>query len=369
MTPLCNTRALPDWALAATVATTCVSLQLTTVAAWAVPSHTCPLPCAAPKAEPAMVTVSPGPAGLGVTPEIVGVTTVNATEFDHWPFCCTRALPDWALAATVATICVLLQLTTVAGAVPSQTAPVPRVSPKYEPPMVTCVPPVAVVGDTVLMEGTAITVKVMALLVPLPVVTLTLDAPGAAARSIVKVAETCVVLDTRTLLTDMPAPSATTFVPFTKLVPVKITTTVAPCGPLAGISEVSVGTEDITVNGSGLLVPAPEVTVTSAGPSAAAGSIVSPAMICVALMTEAPYTLTPGLLTETVASLAKLVPVRVTTTLFVPCAALVGLSEVNVGPGPVTVDTAALRVPAVAVTMIFAWPCAAVGATVRVTKS
>ena len=87
-----------------------------------------------------MLTVSPGAAVVGVTVEIVGVITVNATELDERPFCCTTALPDCALAATVATICESLQLTTVAGAVPSHTEPVPRVAPKYEPLTVTCVP-------------------------------------------------------------------------------------------------------------------------------------------------------------------------------------------------------------------------------------
>ena len=116
-----------------------------------------------------MVTVSPGAPVVGVTVEIVGVITVNATELDERPFCCTTAFPDCALAATVATICVSLQLTTVAGAVPSHTEPLPRACPKPEPAMVTCVPAVAVVGDTLPIEGTAITVKGRALLgAPIP---------------------------------------------------------------------------------------------------------------------------------------------------------------------------------------------------------
>jgi hypothetical protein len=44
--------------------------------------------------------------------EIVAVFTVNATEFDHTPLCRTRAVPDTAFDATVATTCVSLQLTT-----------------------------------------------------------------------------------------------------------------------------------------------------------------------------------------------------------------------------------------------------------------
>jgi len=93
MTPFCNTWALPDAAVAPTWATICVSLQLCTTAA-AVPSHTWPLPCAAAKWEPAIVTVSPGAPMAGVTVEIVGVITLNGICLDQRPPCCTWALPD-----------------------------------------------------------------------------------------------------------------------------------------------------------------------------------------------------------------------------------------------------------------------------------
>ena len=86
-----------------TRATIRVSLQLCTTPA-AVPSHTWPAPCAAPKPEPAIVTEAPGKPMVGATVEIAGVITLNGTALDHAPFCCTRALPDWALDATVARI-------------------------------------------------------------------------------------------------------------------------------------------------------------------------------------------------------------------------------------------------------------------------
>ena len=94
-----------------TRATIRVSLQLCTTPA-AVPSHTWPVPCAAPKPEPAIVTEVPGNPMVGVTVEIVGVITVKATALDNAPPRCTWALPLRALVATVATTCESLQLTT-----------------------------------------------------------------------------------------------------------------------------------------------------------------------------------------------------------------------------------------------------------------
>ena len=48
-----------------------------------------------------------------VTPEMAAVVTLNETALDDTPPCCTRAVPDVELEATVATIAVSLQLTTV----------------------------------------------------------------------------------------------------------------------------------------------------------------------------------------------------------------------------------------------------------------
>src|SRR5271157_733935 len=226
-----------------------------------------------------MVTVSPGAPMVGVTVRMFGVITVNGTELEARPFCCTRALPDCALEATVATICVSAQLTTVAGAVPSHTEPVPRVAPKYEPPMVTCVPPVAVVGDTLPIEGTAITVKGRALLVPALVVTVTLRAPGTAEGSMVKRAVICVALVTITALTDVPVPLTATIAPAAKLVPVRVSHGLAPCPALAGLTDVSTGAGGFTVNAAVPLVPPLVVTVTLAAPNAALAAIVSVAVI------------------------------------------------------------------------------------------
>ena len=76
----------------------------------------------------------------------------------------------------------------MAGVVPSHTAPAPRPSPKPDPEMAICAPAVAMVGFTLPIEGTGITVKLTALLVPALVVTVTFAAPVAALAAILSMA-------------------------------------------------------------------------------------------------------------------------------------------------------------------------------------
>ena len=95
----------------ATVATTCVSLQLTTTP-YVLPSHTFPLPWLAPKPVPVIVICVPAIPVVGVTLVMFGVLTVRFTVFDHTPPCSTCATPVFEPEATFATICVSLQLTT-----------------------------------------------------------------------------------------------------------------------------------------------------------------------------------------------------------------------------------------------------------------
>jgi hypothetical protein len=156
-TPPCSSCAVPDFAPDATDATTCVSLQLTTVP-YVLPSHTLPLPCVAPKPDPAIVTCVPAVAVVGVTLLMVGVTTVKFNAFDHTPPCSTCAVPDLAPETTVATTCASDQLTTVPYVLPSHTFPLPCAAPNPDPAIVTCVPAVAVVGVTLLIFGVS-TVK------------------------------------------------------------------------------------------------------------------------------------------------------------------------------------------------------------------
>ena len=78
---------------------------------------------------------------------MTGVITVNATVLPHTPLCFTCALPLVAPDATVATICVLLQLTMLpASLLLSHTLPVPCTAPNPLPVSVTCVPGTPLVG-------------------------------------------------------------------------------------------------------------------------------------------------------------------------------------------------------------------------------
>jgi hypothetical protein len=63
------------------------------------------------------------------------------------------------------------------------------------------------------------------------------------------------------------------------LVPVKVTGTLAPCAPLAGLIEVSVGPAALIVKVTGALVPFEAVTVTLAGPVEAVDAIAKFALI------------------------------------------------------------------------------------------
>jgi len=66
--------------------------------------------------------------------------TGKLTALLHPPFRCTRAIPVNAAAATLATICVSLHVTTCPAALPSHTTPLPCEAPNPLPVIVTDVP-------------------------------------------------------------------------------------------------------------------------------------------------------------------------------------------------------------------------------------
>ena len=132
-------------------------------------------------------------------------------------------------------------------------------------------------GLTAIADG--LTVNVTAPLVPPNVLTVTLAAPVAAFAAIVKEAVICVGLTTVTLLTTTPALSTLTVAPEVKLVPVRVTETVAPWTPFDGLMDVKVGTTEPTVKDNGPLVPPGVVTVTLVGPAAAVVAMVNVAVI------------------------------------------------------------------------------------------
>jgi hypothetical protein len=90
--------------------------------------------------------------------------------------------------------------------------------------------------------GGAVTVNVLAVVVPPDVVTVTLRAPVAAAVPIVNVAVMRVALATTTLLTATPDPLTATTAPEAKPLPVNATATAVPCTPDDGETLLSTGT-------------------------------------------------------------------------------------------------------------------------------
>jgi hypothetical protein len=134
--------------------------------------------------------------------------------------------------------------------------------------------------------------------------------------------------------------------PARKFAPVRVTGTLLPAPPLAGVKELSTGTVDATVKVTPLLFTPAEVTVTLSPPTVALAAIWNVAVICVGFTTTTLLTVIPLSLTFTAELAAKLVPLKVTGT-FVPCTPLVGLIEVSVGPDEFTVNvTPLLFVPA-----------------------
>src|ERR1035438_3997030 len=106
--------------------------------------------------------------------------------------------------------------------------------------------------------GPELTVNDTGPLLPSVVMTLTVVSPGAALAPMAKVALICVVFTTVTPLTVTPPLATMMVAPGMKLVPDKVTGTVAPCAPFDGLMELMVGTAGITVKDTGTLVP-PEV--------------------------------------------------------------------------------------------------------------
>jgi len=93
-------------------------------------------------------------------------------------------------------------------------------------------------------------------------------------------------------LTVTPVPDTVTAVAPVRLVPVRVTGTLAPCVPIEGAIVVSVG--PWTVNVTVLVVPPVVVTLTLCVPSVAPAAIVKVAVICVPVgFTEMPLAVTP----------------------------------------------------------------------------
>src|SRR5689334_2349545 len=200
-----------------------------------------------------------------------------------------------------------------------------------------------------------LTVNATAAVVPLDVVTVTLEAPKVAPALIAKFAVICVALTTTTLLTVIPGLVVLTVAPEMKLVPVSVMPTLLPAGPAAGLIEVNVGTGGFTVNVTGVVVAPDTVTVMLEAPKVAPAPIAKLAVIWVALTTTTLLTVIPALFVFTVAPETKFVPVNVTGTV-VPVVPLAGLTELRVAAGGFSVNVTGVLVPPDVVTVTLETP-------------
>jgi hypothetical protein len=196
-------------------------------------------------------------------------------------------------------------------------------------------------------------------LVPPGVVTLMVRAPSAALEKMLMVAVIVVEFTTVTPVTVIPLVGAATFtvVPAAvKFMPLKVTGTLVPRKPEAGVIELSMGVPGTTtVNVTGVVVPAGEVTVTFLAVSAAVGEMVKVAVTVVSLTTAMPLTVMPPPDTLTAVAPVRLMPVRVTDSL-VPRAPVFGATEYRPAGGTRTVNVTALLDPAGVVTVTFLAP-------------
>src|ERR1700685_3428026 len=146
------------------------------------------------------------------------------------------------------------------------------------------------------------------------------------------------------------------------------------CAPLVGVTEIDCVAGalpptvalNVTVRGAttscgvafrmvkfSVPLVSPEiVTLTVATPSAAPGAMDSVAVIWLELTTVTLLTVTPGLLTFTVAPDEKFLPVKVTVT-EVPAAPLAGLIVASVGNGALILNATGEVVPPAVVTLTF----------------
>lgn len=197
----------------------------------------------------------------------------------------------------------------------------------------TLLPWLALVGLMEMSVGGGATVNVTALVVPFGVVTVTAWGPRVALAAITKVANRKLLFEMVGFITITPAPPKLMVRGLTKPVPKNETGTDAPCAPLAGMMEVSVGGPALTVNICVPLVPPLVLTLrSSSDPIWKLEAICKVAVIVVLFTRKVFVTVALRELLFTVSGAIKPVPVSVIGT-FVPAMPLLGLTMVSVGGG------------------------------------
>jgi hypothetical protein len=251
-----------------------VALHVVLVGSTAIPLKVTVLePCVAPKFVPLIVTEVPTAPEVTDRPVMVG-GSVNVTPLLARPATVTTTGPVVAPVGTGTTIEVAPQLVGVAATPLNVTVLVPCVAPKFVPLIVTEVPTAPEAGDSPLILGATVTVKVTPLLARPAAVTTT--GPVVAAEGTV----TPMLVAVQLLIFVAAAPLKVT-VPCVepKLLPAMVTD--VPTGPEVGESELIDGAGALTVKVTPLLATPPAVTTT--GPVVAAEGTVAPILFAVQL--------------------------------------------------------------------------------------
>jgi len=202
-------------------------------------------------------------------------------------------------------------------------------------------------------------VKAFTFEVPPLVVTVTFTEPAVAIIAAVTGAVTVVAL--LTVVVNEVVPHIT-FAPEVKFVPVTLSVNAAPPAVAElGLSAVIVGAGGLMVNTLAAEVPPLVVTVTLTVPAEAIIAAVTGAVTVVALLTVVVNEAVPHI---TVAPVTKFVPVTLSVNAAPPAVAELGLSAVMVGAGGLMVNTLAVEVPPLVVTVTFTVPAVAIIAAV-----
>jgi hypothetical protein len=229
-------------------------------------------PCVAPKFVPLIVTEVPTAPEVTDRPVMVG-GSVNVTPLLARPATVTTTGPVVAPVGTGTTIEVAPQLVGVAATPLNVTVLVPCVAPKFVPLIVTEVPTGPDVGDSPLMLGATVTVKVTPLLARPAAVTTTgpvVALEGTVAEMLVGV-QLPICVAAAPLKVTVPCVEP-------KLLPAMVTD--VPTGPEVGESELMLGAT-ATVNVTPLLATPPAVTTT--GPVVAPEGTVTPMLFAAQL--------------------------------------------------------------------------------------
>ncbi len=341
--PAAVTTTLPVVAPLGAVAVMLLAPQLVTVVALVPLKVTPPLPCVAPKFDPAITIDDPTAPVFGVNEVILGAAvTVNVTpELAMPPAAVTTTLPVVAPLGTVAVMLLAPQLVIVVALVPLNfTLPFPWLGPKFDPAITIEDPTAPVFGVSDVMLGAPVTVKV----------TPELATPPAAVTTTLPVVDplgtVAVILLAPQLVIVVALVPLNFTLPFPWLGP-KLDPAITiddPTAPVFGVNDVMLGTA-VTVNVTPELATPPAAVTTTLPVVAPLGTVavmlLAPQLVIVVALVPLNFTLPFPWLGP------KLDPA---ITIDDPTAPVFGVNDVMLGAAVTVNVTPELATPPAAVT-------------------